>query len=170
MNTFLKFQKKLELWLMYLGGALLIVLMIVISMESILRKFVNFSIPGIFEIAGQLMVGVTLLGISLVQADKEHISVDIFNDRLPKIVIKITDILIYLLGIGLTSIFAYQGFWKFIESFQTGETAMGLISIPFWPGRLIVFLAMTVLCLRFLMDLIILIFDKSKNIETESSN
>lgn len=155
---------------MYLGGALLIILMFVISTESILRKFVNFSIPGIFEIASQLMVGVTLLGISLVQADKEHISVDIFNNLLPKVVIKITDILIYLLGIGLTSVFAYQGFWKFIESFQTGETAIGLISIPFWPGRLIVFLAMTILCLRFLVDLITLFFKQGKNVETENSN
>ncbi|KGR74737.1 TRAP transporter small permease [Ureibacillus manganicus] len=169
MNTFLKFQKKLELWLMYLGGSLLVVLMFVISAESILRKFVNYSIPGIFEIASQLMVGVTLLGISLVQADKEHISVDIFNNYLPKIFIKFTDIFIYLLGIGLTSVFAYQGFWKFLESFQSGETAMGLISVPFWPGRLIVFLAMSVLCLRFLVDLVTVIVKKADEVETKET-
>ncbi|MEK4426684.1 TRAP transporter small permease subunit [Solibacillus sp. FSL K6-1523] len=162
MEILIKIQKKIELSLVYLAGVLLILLMIVISAESLLRKFANYSIPGIFEIASQLMVGITILGIAYVQSEKEHIQVDIMNKVFSQFLLKVTDFFSYLIGLFLASIFGYQGFFKFIESYQTGETAMGIISVPFWPGRLAIFLAMFLLCTRFLIDIILLFMNKER--------
>lgn len=73
--------------------------MIVISAESLLRKFANYSIPGIFEIASQLMVGITILGIAYVQSEKEHIQVDIMNKVFSQFLLKVTDFFSYLIGL-----------------------------------------------------------------------
>lgn len=165
MMRLLEFQKKVEVLLVYLAGVLLIILMLLVTTEVIMRKFLNYSIPGVFEISSQLMVGVTVLGVSYVQFEKEHIKVDIFGKRLPKWTIILTDILTSILGAVLTGIFGYQGLLKFIESFKLGETAMGIISVPFWPGRLAILLAMFLLCIRFIIELINLCTLKSTKLE-----
>ncbi|MEK4700828.1 TRAP transporter small permease [Solibacillus sp. FSL R7-0668] len=162
MDKLLNIQKKIEVLLVYLAGTLLIMLMLVVSVESILRKFANYSIPGIFEISSQLMVGVTILGISYVQGEKEHIAVDIMNKVFPSFILKLTDLLSYSIGFVIASVFSYQGLLKFLESFQNGETAMGIVSIPFWPGRLAIFLAMFLLAIRFAIDIIVLVTQKQK--------
>lgn len=165
MEKILKFQKKIELALVYLGGLLLLILMVLVTAESLLRKFADYSIPGIFEISSQLMVGITILGIAHVQSQGEHIKVDIFSKKLPAFVIKGTDIFVCLLGIGITALFGFQGLLKFMESYSTGETTMGIVSIPYWPGRLAIVVAMFMLCLRFITDFVL--FFKPVPAETE---
>lgn len=160
LETLIKIQQKIELYLVYLAGILLILLMLVVSAESLLRKFANYSIPGIFEIASQLMVGVTVLGVAYVQSEKEHIQVDILNKVFSPYLMKLTDFFSYLIGLILAGVFGYQGFFKLIESYQAGETAMGIVSVPFWPGRLAIFLAMLLLFTRFLIDIILLFWNK----------
>lgn len=147
-------QQKLEAMSALFAGFLIIIMMSLISLETILRKTINVSIPGVFEISAQLMVGVSLLGIAHVQQQKEHISVDLLMERMPKVVVRISNLFVYFLGFFITAIFTWQGILTFMNAYKIGEHTIGILLVPFWPGRLIVVISMLLISIRFLLDLV----------------
>ena len=169
MRKFDKVHSKVEYYSIMLAGLLIIMMMSLITLEVLLRRFMNYSIPGIFEISGQLMVGVSLLGIAHVQKEKEHISVDLFENLMPRLMVKISNIFIFLLGAIITGVFAWQGFLEFWNSFQRGEHTIGILLVPIWPGRLIVAFSMFLLCIRFIFDLIYEILGTPSEKNTEKT-
>ena len=167
MRKILSIQKKIEMFLVYIAGICIIVMMFLITLEVITRKLFNISIAGNYEIASLLMVGVGLLGAAYIQAEKEHISVDLFVKFLPQKVVKVTDTLVFIVGFIIASIFTSQAFFKLIESIQMNEASLGLIAIPFWPGRLVVFLSFLMLALRFFTDVLSVITNTERKEKTE---
>ncbi|MEK3935473.1 TRAP transporter small permease [Sporosarcina sp. FSL W7-1349] len=153
-RSFDKLHRKTEKLSVYLAGFLIMIMMALITMEVILRKLANYSIPGVFEISSQLMVGVCLLGISYVQNEKEHIAIDFVAKKFPPFIQKITNILIFLLGFFITLVFAWQGINSFVDSFKIGEHTIGILPVPIWPGRFLVAFSMVLIAFRFLLDIV----------------
>jgi len=149
-----KVHQKSEIFVVYLSGLFVLLIMVLTSLEVCLRKFANTSIPGVLEITAQLMVGIGLLGVSYVQQKKEHISVDIISNKLPRSFLKISDLFIYLLGLFITGVFCWQGFVAFSNSFMRNEYVLALIKVPVWPGKLIVAVSMLLIVIRFLLDIV----------------
>lgn len=148
-----KYHQKTEFAVVFLAGMLIIVMMTLITIEVVTRKLFNQSIAGVFEISSQLMVGVSLLGLSYVQQKKEHISIDLITSKLSPLLLKISDLSVFLLGFFITIVFTIEGWYMFIESIQSGEKSIGILPVPFWPGRLIVVLSMLFIAIRYLLDI-----------------
>lgn len=154
-NKLNELYSKLENILMYIAGFLLTTMMGLVGIEIISRRIFGSSISGIFEITTELMTAVTLLGIAYVQRNKEHIQIDIIYDKMPKQMMKISEIIIYFIVAVLLFVFATRGFNSFMVAFKSGEHTIGTLSVPLWPGKLTVALSFYIASFRFLIDSIL---------------
>lgn len=154
LNKVKKIQRSTENFAIYLCGLSLVLLMLMTSLEVALRQLVSYSIPGVFEMSTQLMVGASLLGISYVQRKKEHISIDVLTKQMPVLMNNIINLIVYVLGFFITLLFAWQGWHSLVDSFLIGEHTSGIVHVPIWPARLVVVLSMVLIATRFLLDIV----------------
>lgn len=162
-----KIHQKVEEAVVFLSGVIIIIMFGLISSEVILRTVLKMSIPGIFEMASQMMVAISLLGISYVQQKKEHITVDLISERAPVLFNNITNLLVVILGLLITSVYCWQGWISFYHSWQSHEYTLGIVHFPLWPGKLVVAISMLIIAIRFFLDIITQLFsfgkEKNKN-------
>lgn len=149
-----KFHRKIEGAVVFLSGLIVIFMLTIICSEVILRALFRISVPGVFEMSSQMMVAISLLGISYVQQKREHITIDLISDKVPALFNKISNIIIYVIGILITIVYSWQGWISFYNSWQTQEYTLGIVQFPLWPGKLAVALSMTIIAVRYLLDLI----------------
>src|SRR5699024_11867252 len=76
--------RKVEYALALLSGIITIVLMLVVTLDVLLRNFFNKAFPGSYELVVLLFLGIVFLAIPFVQSLKEHINIDIVTSSLPK--------------------------------------------------------------------------------------
>jgi TRAP-type C4-dicarboxylate transport system permease small subunit len=76
-------KAKFERWLGTIFGLLFLGLSVVIAVETIARKFFNFSLQGANELGGYaLAVGATI-AFTMAVFGRNHIRIDVFHDRFP---------------------------------------------------------------------------------------
>lgn len=137
-----------------IGGAALVIMMLVMFADGIGRKIVS-SIPGAWETSIALMVVVGLLSFGYTQMRRAHVSVTLFSDRLPK---RTQSILIgvgALLGVGVFSLLTWLSWDQAWNATLKGEFWLGTIVYPKWPFRWALPIGAGNLALQFLRTAII---------------
>ncbi len=140
--------EKLEKILFRISLVVIFIMMILITVDSIGRYFLDYSIPGSYEfIEKYLMVIVIYLSISYTLKVGGHIHLDIFSEFIPK---KFEGVLFYLnniLSILYFGIICYQGWirtwvaWagkEFLVDVINWPTYLAYIWVPLGSGLVII--------------------------------
>lgn len=72
-----------ERWLGTLFGLIFLVLSVVVTVETIVRKVFNFSLQGADELGGYALAVGGTIAFSLALLGRTHIRVDVFHEHLP---------------------------------------------------------------------------------------
>lgn len=140
------------------GIALL--LMMAVGTADILTTNLNWiglasrPLPGAFEFIGMMMVVSVFLGVSLAQARRAHIQVEMVLQMLPARGQKAAEVWHYLLGAAFFGLIAWAGWPAALHSFRIGEFAAGLINFPIWPARMFLAFGATLVAAQCTFDLL----------------
>jgi TRAP-type C4-dicarboxylate transport system permease small subunit len=138
-----------------ISGAMILLLMYLITLEVLLRKFFHHPIPGTYELVQFLFVSLVFFGVAYVQSIKHHIKIDIATTRLSQTFQDKLDLLGYIIGAIITGILAWRTGLEAWKSFITNDYSMGIVSFPLWPAKTCVFLGLFVLTIRLCMDILL---------------
>ena len=72
-----RFSLSINRFLTHIGSVALAVLMFLTVADVFGRYFLNYPVPGTFELTEMLMVPIVFLALGLAQHDNEHISLDL---------------------------------------------------------------------------------------------
>jgi TRAP-type C4-dicarboxylate transport system permease small subunit len=109
-------------------------------------------IPGVYEATELLMVVITVLAMSSLQARRRNITVDVISRRFSLAGQRGILLLSNLIGLALFGLIAWQGWLVAWESFQVREYAQGEIQIPVFPSKILFAVGMSLLVLQFGKD------------------
>jgi TRAP-type C4-dicarboxylate transport system permease small subunit len=101
-----------------------------------------------------LMAGVFFLVLSEAYTSRAHVSVDILQQKFPPAMIRLSEIVTCLIGIGVFSLIAYLGFRRAVDSFQSADVMAGAIPWPMWPSIGLVPFGAGLITLRLALHLI----------------
>lgn len=111
-------------------------------------------IPGVYEATELLMVVITVLAMSSLQARRRNIAVDVVSRRLPEAGQRWILLLSNLIGLVLFGLIAWQGWLVAWESLQVREYAQGAVQIPVFPSKILFAAGMSLLVLQFGKDVL----------------
>lgn len=136
-------------YLSYAGMAMLIPMMLITTLDVIVRAGWSRTIPGAIELSSYMLAVFVLLGIAYVQQVKGHVSISILTSRLPVKLAALLNILTTLLGIFIIIILTWQGWVVGMEE----KSVSDMLRVPQLPFRLLVPLGGLFLLLELLFDL-----------------
>ncbi len=150
---------KLNYGCAFLSGIALLLMMIagaadVIGSNLDLVGLRAFPIPAVFEFMATLMVVNVFLAMSLGQARRSHIRVEVLVNRLPKRLRNVSDLIQYGLSALLFLLIAWFAWPAAVHSFSVGEYAPGLINFPVWPARFILAFGVTLMSVQCVFDVL----------------
>ena len=138
-----------------ISTVLIIILMSLTTMDVVLRYIFGSPIKGAYEVSEMFFLAAVFLGLAYTQLFREHVNADLLVSRLSKRTNLILETIMLLLALFIYALFSWKGMGAFWSSFIEGEYRWGLIRIPLWPARLMIPLGVSVLCLRFIGEIVI---------------
>jgi TRAP-type C4-dicarboxylate transport system permease small subunit len=143
----------------FLSGVALLLMMLagaadVIGTNLDLLKLPSSPIPAAFEFMATMMVVNVFLAVSLGQARRQHIRVEVLVNRLPGTLQRVTDVVQYVLAVAFFGLIAWFAWPAAVHSFDVGEYAPGLINFPVWPARFILAFGATLMSIQCGFDLV----------------
>jgi C4-dicarboxylate transporter, DctM subunit len=153
-RMFEKGLKLVEKAFAVISGIFVLVMMVGTTLDVFMRDFFNSPIKGNFELQSLLLSAVAYLGISFVQSNRGHITMDVLLTRLSKnnqlTVQFLADVMFLLIAVLITWQMGIQAWNAFI----TGDYFYGLIRFPIWPTKTAITLGMGLLSLRLICHII----------------
>ncbi len=132
-----------------------IVIIMFLNVADTICRWLAIPMYGVFELNG-LLVGINLfLGLALVQKNKKHVTVRIFNEPksyLARLILTFTP---YLVGSVFFSWLTYICWAKLIVALETHEVIQGLLQFPLWPLKSAFALGILLLTIQLLIDLVL---------------
>jgi TRAP-type C4-dicarboxylate transport system permease small subunit len=161
MNRILKLCNRVS---SIISASLLFVMMILILSDVIGRFLFNNPIPGTIDFTRVFMAAVVFLGLSYTEECRGHIRATAFISRLPAKVVHYMDVFASFVGLILFLVIAWQGWIIFVESWSSGEYYPGIIQVPIYPARMLVFLGSILVCLQFIFNIIMSVSGKTEGV------
>jgi TRAP-type C4-dicarboxylate transport system permease small subunit len=163
---------KINLGCAFVSGVALLLMMLagaadVIGSNLDLIRLPSSPIPAAFEFMGTMMVVNVFLAVSLGQARRQHIRVEVLVNRLPAALQRLGDIVQYALAVAFFGLIAWFAWPAAMHSFTVGEYAPGLISFPVWPARFILAFGATLMSIQCCFDIIGLFAERYRCIDLE---
>ncbi|MDH3325977.1 MAG: TRAP transporter small permease, partial [Gammaproteobacteria bacterium] len=145
---FFRFESALTL-----AGGILIFLLVLLTTVNVLGRWV-FSTPisGYIDWVEQAMAFFAFLGLAYTQREGGHIRMDMLISHLRGRMLWISEFITTLLMFAITLILIYGSYLHFLRAFQLGDSSVD-INLPTWPAKLVVPVALSVLALRFILQL-----------------
>jgi TRAP-type C4-dicarboxylate transport system permease small subunit len=131
-----------------------LVMALVGGIDVISAATLDWPIPGVYEATELLMVALTVLAMSSVQAQRRNIAVDVISARLPVGAQRSISLLSNLLGLIFFGLIAWQGWLLAWESARVQEYAQGGVQIPVFPSKIAFAIGMTLLVLEYMKELL----------------
>jgi TRAP-type C4-dicarboxylate transport system permease small subunit len=152
MQTFLLFVRRVSRFTNWVGGVILVLMMLLTVVDVVLR-YLGKGFTGTFELmsfGGALVVGFAIAQTSL---DNGHVNVDILTQGLGVRAGRICLVVTKLIGITMFLLLAWSFFMKGNELFAAGEVSLTL-HVPFYPVAYGLGLCSIVECLVLLCDIL----------------
>mgnify|MGYP001294745063 CR=1 FL=1 len=144
--------RKVELFLLAISCISMFGVMVLVTIDVLLRNLFNRPIIGVFEIVSISLIGIIVFGFSYVQSTREHIIIEVFTQKLPMRYQNVLNVCGCLIGLFVFGILAWLSVDYTISSYQNREYTMGLLRIPLWPSKLLMAIGMVVFSVRLLLD------------------
>jgi TRAP-type C4-dicarboxylate transport system permease small subunit len=137
-----------------LSGVLILVMILLVSVDVVIRKLFAETVPGASEINTLLLVALVYLGLAGAQARGAHFSVTLLRDRLPAGGRRATDMATTAVSLAFTGVLTVFTYGKAMQSFASGEASFGVVAFPIWPSRAAIALGFALLSLQLLVQLL----------------
>jgi TRAP-type transport system small permease protein len=145
-----------------------VAMMLLISIDAVVRYFLNHPITGTYEITEEyLMVALVFLALSNTYTHGGHVRVTLFLRFIPSSVKLPVNILFALLGTAFFALLTYGGWNIFIRAVHEREFSDGLLQYPLAPAYFLIPLGSGLLCIRLIQDIVRMIRTKTFQEETE---
>ena len=118
-----------------------------------LRYFLNRPIVGSVELTEMLMAGVVFFSFAYSTMTDANVKVEMFVDHLPQKAQLVSDILTYLLSLGLFLLIAWESYDEMRRDLLIHKESE-LLHIPYYPSYIVLILGSIVLCLVLVMLLL----------------
>ena len=131
-------------------GAIFVVLAVVVTVETLVRKIFNFSLQGADELGGYSLAIGSTIAFALAVAGRNHIRVDVFHERFPRGLKAFLNWLSIVLLAGLATLFVIVSWRVLMESLEYRSTAQTPWATPLiypqslWYAGLVLFMLMAV--------------------------
>lgn len=133
------------------GRVVLALMVLLVTLDVVLRYFFNRPIKGSYELIEFMMVLVVFLGLAYTQTKKGHVSITLFTGKLSPGQLAVIRSITYLLCIIIFSLITWRGIVQ-AEALRVNGTSSDLLFIPTFPFMWIVVIASVLLGLVFLGD------------------
>lgn len=143
----------IEYFFLNIGVVCILAISLYISAGIILRSLSMGGLPDETVVVGDLMLGVVVLPLGYVAADRGFIAVELLTARAGPKMQAWLNVFAALIGIGVGAFIASAGFQDLVESVGIGDYYFGRLSIPTWPGKLAFFLGYLGFILRLIYQL-----------------
>jgi TRAP-type C4-dicarboxylate transport system permease small subunit len=130
-GNFEKLTKNVSLFMKWVAGCTLVVMMLLTSADVVGRSF-GRPIPGTYEIVEFLSAITISFALAYTQFSRSHVSIDLFIEKLPVKARKVVDIITHLFSFCLFALIAWQSF-----VYASKLRVLGVVSpteqIPYYP-------------------------------------
>ena len=154
--------RKVELFLLAISCISMFGVMVLVTIDVLMRNLFNRPITGVFEIVSMSLIGIVIFGFSYVQSTKDHIIVEVFTQNLPRKYQNVLNFAGCLIGLMVFAVLAWQSVDYTISSYQSREYTMGLLRIPLWPSKMLMAVGMIVFAIRLLMDTLLMLTHRKR--------
>lgn len=131
----------------FLGGMVIVIMMIMITIDAIGRKF-GLPVPGGLEFSEAMMVAIVYLSLMAVQRHRENVFVSIATNRLSRRATALLDVVTAILALALFAIFTWIALEKALDAYSIREYRVAAITVPIWPFRFIIPFGLALLCIE----------------------
>lgn len=135
------------------ASVILLAMMVIVTTEVFLRYVLKTSLRWSFEMTDYMMIAVVFLGAAYVQAEKQHIRMDLMITRLTGRVRTVLEIVSPVLGLIMFSLITWKGWQLAWFSLQEGSMSATSTPMPLFASQVLVPIGSFVLCLQFLLDI-----------------
>ena len=134
-------------------GALALAAMAAVLGCGIVSRYIfGKPIPGVYDIVQLLLIWVVFLSLSFTQKEERHIRVEIVMRTLSERPKAWFDIAATTIGAVLCLIMSWQSAKMAYASVINGEYWPGLLRVPIYPSKIVLFLGLAILSIRFILD------------------
>jgi TRAP-type C4-dicarboxylate transport system permease small subunit len=142
----------------YAGIAVCFGIMVLTTLDVVLRKVSPLNIRGSYELIEMGMVILTFLGIAELQVKDGHVKVDMLTMHLSWRFQKILMFFILLAEVAVYGVMTYAGTLKYIE-FQTTPVHTGVLELPYDAFYIIMIAGLACFTILLMMDAVIQMAD-----------
>jgi TRAP-type C4-dicarboxylate transport system permease small subunit len=138
-----------------LFGVAMVGLAILVTVETLARKFIGLSLQGVDELGGYALAVTSSLAFTLALIDRAHIRIDLLHNMLPGFVQRLLNWLSIVLLAACALLLAWTGWLALDETIEFRSTAPTPWATPLvWPQSAWFFglLLFAVACLAALLD------------------
>ncbi len=147
-----RLQFKLESVMNLLGGVAIFLLVLLTTVNVVGRWFFDAPVNGYIDWIEQAMAFIAFLGIAYTQRQGNHIRMDIVVGQFKGRLLWFSECLSTLLMLLVTLALIYGSYLHFWRAYSLGDSSLD-INLPTWPAKFVVPLALSILALRFILQL-----------------
>lgn len=118
--------------LTHLGSIALALLMFLTVADVFGRYFLNYPVPGTFEVTEMLMVPIVFLALGLAQHHNEHISLDLAYNYFPARGKAATNILVEVVNLAVVGAVTWQ-LYEYSARMSEGNYTTAVLQLPIHP-------------------------------------
>lgn len=118
--------------LTHLGSIALALLMFLTVADVFGRYFLNYPVPGTFELTEMLMVPIVFLALGLAQHHSEHISLDLAYNYFPARMKAGTDVLVEVVNLMVVGAVTWQ-LYEYSARMSEGNYTTAVLQLPIHP-------------------------------------
>jgi C4-dicarboxylate transporter DctM subunit len=148
-----KIQISVERGFNIFSAFIITVMMLVTTLDVVLRYIFNSPIPGVYTLIEMLILGAVFPAAAYVQQVQGNVRVDIFIDRVTGNPRTVFELAILFMALAAFALLCWQIGILAWEAWVTGNYEMGIIEWPFWPPMTVMTVGLGLLCLRFVTDI-----------------
>lgn len=155
MRTLYGFVTLIERLVTWIAAAFMFAIMAIVTTDVVMRYAFNSPLSWAYELISlYLMAGVFFLVLSHAYGAGAHVSVDILQRELPDRPYHLTEVITTAASLAVFLLIAWFGYWRAVESFQSGDVMAGAIPWPTWPALALVPVGCGLIALRLVIHLL----------------
>jgi len=151
-RTLLKIISSLSTVGMYISGAGILIMALIITFEVIGRYLLGFSLLVADEWSGYLMVAVTFLGLAYTMKEKGFLRMKLLTNRLSQKKRSFLNIFLILIALAYSVLIDYKLFLFAYSSYSRGYSSVSIFQTPLYIPQIFMSLGMTLLVLELLRE------------------
>lgn len=161
---------KVENALNVLASAAIVLMMLLVSLDTLMRYFFHHPISGVTEVVSYyLSVILVYLSISYCYRKGGHVRVTIVEEHAPPALMRVIHVVMGLASFAFFFLVAAANIGSMKTAYVNKVVPGGVVATPVWPGYLILVIGSLLLALRILLNTILITMGKTDPNITPSS-